>query len=340
MKRVQSSKSHYLRSGCAALVLALGTMAGVAQAQGAPNPAGSAAGNARPVTLLVPTSSGTGADIVARLFGPKLAVRLNRPVVVENRTGASGSIGFAAAAKAVPDGSTVLVSPSSLTVLPHLSKSVTWDPFTDFAPVALIAGNVLAAIVNPNVPANTMAELTALARAQPGKLNFATPGVGTPHHLVAEMYKQAAGVNLVHIPYKTSAAAVTDMAGGQVEIGFFPLHGVLPLVKVGKLRVLATLAEQRTPWSPEVPTMREAGLESVFYNSWTAVFLPRGAAPELVRGMSQHWLGILNEPGMNDALLKDGLLASPMNPEQLTAMMKRDTAVWAQVIRNAGITPE
>lgn len=301
------------------------------------------AGNSgsKPLTLLVPTSSGTGADISSRLLAPKLSQRLGgRPVVVENRTGASGQIGYMAAIKATPDGSTILVSPSSLTVLPHLVKAMTWDPFTDLVPVALLAGNVLAPMVGANVPVKDMAEFVALARSRPGQINYATPGVGTPHHLIAEMFKQATGVNIVHIPYKTSAAAVTDIAGGQVQIGFFPLHSALPLVKAGKLRVLATISEARTPWTPEVPTMREAGIDNVAYNSWTAVFLPRGASRDLVNSLARDFLAILAEPGMRDTLQKDGLLLNPAGPDELGAMIRKDSATWGRIIKAAGIAPE
>jgi len=299
-----------------------------------------AGGSARQVTLLVPTSSGTGADITSRLLGPKLAERLGRTVVVENRTGASGRIGFAAAAKAAPDGSTILVSPSSMTVLPHLSKELTYDPFNDFAPVALIAGNVLATVVGPSIKANNMAELLALIRANPGKINYATPGIGTPHHLLGELFSQTTGTKIVHVPYKQSAAAVTDMAGGQVHMGFFPLHGVLPLVKAGKLRVLATTAEIRTPWTPEIPTMREAGVPNVTYTGWTGIFVPRATPPDIVNNLSRQFLAIIEEPGMREQLLNNGLLLQPMGPKELGDMIRRDSAMWAQVIKDAGIKPE
>jgi tripartite-type tricarboxylate transporter receptor subunit TctC len=288
----------------------------------------------------VPTSSGTGADITSRLVGPKLSERLNRPVVVENRTGASGSIGIGAVAKAAPDGATVLVTPSSMAVLPHLSKSVNWDPITDFAPVARLAGNILAVVVGPNVQANSVSELIALARSQPGKLNYATPGVGTPHHLVTEMFKQATGVNIVHIPYKTSAAAITDLAGGQVNVGFFPLHSALSLAKAGKLRFFATVSDARTPWTPDIPTLRESGVENVFSNTWTAVFLPRAASREIVNSLSKDLLAILAQPGMTEALQKDGLLNIPGGPEELAAMLKKDITVWGKVIKEANITAE
>lgn len=309
------------------------TLAAVAQT----NPL---AGPGKPITLIVPVSSGTGADIAARQLGPKLSQRLGRPVVVDNRTGASGNIGFAAAARATADGTTLLVSPSSMTILPHLTKAMTWDPFNDFAPVALIATSVMAAIVGPNVQASNMAELVTLARNNPGKLNYATPGVGTAHHLVTEMFRQASGVNIVHIPYKQSAGAVTDLAGGQVDIGFFPLLGVLPLIKSGKLRVLATLGETRTPWTPDVPTMRESGIENVAYNSWAAVFAPKNTPREIVNSLSRDILAILNEPGMRESLLKDGLVVAPLGPDELGTMTRRDSAIWAKVIKTAGIQPE
>lgn len=294
----------------------------------------------KPLVLLLPVSSGTGGDIASRLIGPKLSVRLGRPVIVENRVGASGSIGIAAAAKSAPDGSTILIAPSTMSMLPLLSKSVNWDPVNDFIPVARLVGSYLAVVVSPNLPANSMAELVALARSKPGKLNYASPGVGTPHHLVAEMFKQATGVKITHIPYKTSAQAITDLAGGQVEIGFFPLHGALPLVKAGKLRLLATLSDTRTPWTPDVPTIREAGIENVYYNSWTAAFVPRYTPKEIVTKLSQDFLAILALPEMREALLKDGMQATPGGPDELAAMLKTDIGVWGKVIREAQIVAE
>ncbi len=293
------------------------------------------------MTLLVPTSSGSGADITSRLIGPRLSAKLGgRTVIVENRTGASGSIGIAAAAKAAPDGSTILFAPSTMSMLPLLSRSVTWDPVNDFIPVARLVGSYLAVVVTPSLPVNNVTELVALARSKPGRLNYASPGIGTPHHLLGEMFKQSTGVDLVHVPYKTSAGAITDLAGGQVEIGFFPLHGALPLVRAGKLRLLATLSDSRTPWTPDVPTIREAGVENVFYNSWTAVFVPRNTPREVVTRLNQDLLSILAAPDMKETLLKEGMQATPSTPDEMAAMLKRDIAVWTKVIKDAKIPIE
>jgi len=185
-----------------------------------------------------------------------------------------------------------------------------------------------------------MNELVVLARSQPGKLNYASPGVGTPHHLLAEMFRQSTGVDIVHVPYKTSAAAVTDLAGGQVQLGFFPLHSALPLVRGGKLRLLATLSDARSPWTPDVPTIREEGVENVYYNSWTSAFAPKGTPPEVVSRLGQEMLAILALPEVREALLKSGMQATPGNADEMGRMLKSDIATWSRVIQNAGLKPE
>lgn len=286
----------------------------------------------RPLTLMVPTSSATAADITSRLIQPRLQERYGMPVVVENRTGASGAIGMGAVARAAPDGNTVLMSPSTLAMINLLQKDLGWNPVNDLQPVARLVSLYYVIVVNPALPVHNVNELIALAKSKPGKLNFSTPGVGTPHHLVTELFKQMTRVHVVHIPYKTSAGAVTDLAGGHVDFAFQALHSVLPLVNAGKLRLIATVTDARTPWTPETPTLKESGIEGVVINSWVGAFLPKNAPREMAEKLSREIAAILNTPEVKEELLKGGIVVNHGGPDEMAALLKRDTALWKRVV--------
>ena len=292
------------------------------------------------VTLIVPTGSATVADITARLLQPGLQQRLGTPVVVENRTGASGAIGMTAVFRAPADGSMVLIGPSTMSMINLLLKDLPWQATNDFQAVSRLASSFMAIIVPPNSPANTVPELIALAKKEPGKLNFSTPGVGTPHHMLTELFKQVTGVNVVHIPYKTSAAAVTDVAGGQVQFSFQPLHGVLPLAKGGKLKLIATVTEQRTPWTSDLPTLREMGIDGVTFNSWTGVFLPKGAGRELVERYNREVAAILNLRETREELLRNGIVVNYGGPEEMARQLRDDAAQWKRVAEQGKLNLE
>ena len=294
----------------------------------------------RPVTLVVPTSSATVADITARLLQPVLQQRLGQPVVVDNRTGASGAIGMTAVYRAAPDGNTVLVGPSTMAMINLLIKDLPWQAANDFQSVARLASSFMAVVVPPTLPVNSMQDLVALAKKEPGKLNFATPGMGTPHHLLTELFKQVTAINVVHIPYKTSAASVTDTAGGQVQFAFQPLHGVLPLVKAGKLRLIGTVTEARTPWTPETPTLKEGGIEGVGFNSWTGIFLPKGTARETVERYNREIAAILNTREVREELLKNGIVVNYGGPEDMANQLRGDVAIWKRVVEQGRVVLE
>jgi len=317
------------RTLVAALVVAL--VAGLALA-----PAVHAQSGAKPITLMVPTSSATAADITSRLIQPILQQRLNAPVIVENRTGASGAIGMAAVVRAAPDGNTVLMSPSTMAMINLLQKDLAWNP-SDFAPVARMASLYYCVVVNPALPVNNINDLIALAKREPGKINFSTPGLGTPHHLVTELFKQVTGVNVVHIPYKSSANAVTDLAGGQVQFAFQALHSVLPLVKAGKLKLIATVTDARTPWTPETPTLKESGIDGVVINSWIGAFLPKGAPKEMVDRYARELNDVLNQPAIKDELLKSGIVVNFGGPDEMAALLRRDQALWKRVVEDGRV---
>lgn len=313
------------------LALVLATSAGLSLAQ---------AGSGKVMTLIVPTTPGTGSDIAARLYAPRLSKALGQPVIVDNRTGASGIIGINMVAKAPPDGNTVLFVPNTMAMINAVNKDVPFDPVKDFAPVATISKMLVCIVVNPTVPANTLAELIALAKKDPGKLNYASPGSGTPHHLRSEMFKQLTGIDITHVPYKTSAGAVTDLLGDHVQVGFFPLHSVLPMVTAGKLRMLATSGETRSRWTPNVPTFRESGIQGLNDYDWVSVFLPRRTPPEIVARLTKELQLITNSPEVQQDLIDHGLIANPGGPEQLTALLKKELVDWKKVVNDAHIVAQ
>jgi len=294
----------------------------------------------KPIALIVPTSSATVGDITARLLQPALQQRLGQAVVVENRTGASGSIAMTYVQRAAPDGNTLLVGPSTMSMINLLIKDLPWHAVNDFQPVVRMASSFMAIVVPPSLPVNTVPELVALAKKQPGQLNFGTPGMGTPHHLLTELFKQVTAINVVHIPYKTSAAAVTDTAGGQVQFSFQPLHSVLPLVKGGKLRMIGTVTDARTPWTPDIPTIRELGIDGVTFNSWTAIFLPKGTAREIVDRYNREVNAILNTASVREELLRNGVVVNYGGPEEMATQLRNDVAQWKRVVEQGKVVLE
>ena len=292
------------------------------------------------ITLIVPTTPGTGSDIAARLIAPRLSKRLGQQVIVENRTGASGTIGIGAVAKAAPDGNTILFVPNTMAMISSLNKNLPWDPVNDFAPVARIGKMLVSVVVSTSVPVKSLEQLVALARSKPDQLNYATPGSGTPHHLRSEMFKQITGTDIVHVPYKGSAGAVVDLVGGQVQVGLFPLHSVLQMVSAGKLQMLATSGERRSPWTPDVPTFRESGIRGLNDYDWVGVFLPRATPKDITNRLSSELLAIIAAPDVQEALTKSGIIADPGGPEDLSALLKKELVEWKKVIDDGRIVAQ
>jgi len=314
-----------------ALVLALICTVSVTPASG------QAAYPTRPIKIVVPYTPGTGIDILARLVGQKLGERLNVAVVIENRPGASGNIGTETVSKAAPDGYTLLATASTLVTNVAVLKSVPYDPLKGFTPIAPAAIGNLALVVNPAVPARSVSELVALAKANPGALNYASPGSGTPHHLAAELFKVHFGVNLTHVPYKGSAGAVTDLLGGQVQVMFLPVHVALPYVQSGKLRMLASGGSHRSPVTPDVPSLADEGVTDIDVDIWYAFLGPPALAREQVTLLDKEIVAILRDPEVRDTLQKQGLTPLPGTPEDLTRMIARDLERWTAVVRAAKI---
>jgi tripartite-type tricarboxylate transporter receptor subunit TctC len=294
----------------------------------------------RQVTLVIPTTVGTAADITARNFAPKLAQKFGRPFVVDNRTGASGNIAVASVVKAPPDGHTVLVTASTLAVTPLMTRDLGWDPLKDLEPVAILSSITYVLLVHPSQPVSSVKELVALARQRPGQLNFSSPGTGTPHHLIMEMFKQATGTDITHIPYKGTASALTDLVGGRVETAFFPVHTANELAKGGKLRMIGSLGDKRTPWTPELPTLAEQGVSGIDVDVWVGVFAPLGTPREVIAALGSEFIAMMNAPEHRELLFSQGITARTGGPEALTRTLKADMERYRKAIIEAKIQPE
>src|SRR5262245_25435146 len=236
----------------------------------------------RNVQLVVPYSPGTGADILARILGPKLAERWKVGVITDNRAGATGNIGTEHVAKAPPDGYTLLCTATSFGTNPALNLKLPFDPLNDFAPVALLATSVVAVLVNPQLPAKSFREFVGLARSQPGKLYYSSPGNGGPQHLAMELLKLEAGIDLVHVPYKGMAGALADLVGGHVQASVVALQTAAPYVQGGKLRMLGVMSAERSPAFPEVPTLKEQGFPNLEIETWYGMFAPAGTPATVI----------------------------------------------------------
>jgi tripartite-type tricarboxylate transporter receptor subunit TctC len=294
----------------------------------------------RPITIVVPYTAGTGIDIVARTIGEELKERWKQPVVVENKPGASGNIGTQYATTRAPDGHTLMMTANTFVTNVSLFKSIPYDPEKSFAPIVEVATGALALAVHPSVPAPSVRALIDHAKANPAKLNYASPGRGTPQHLAMELFKLTAQVDVVHVPYAGSAGAVRDLVGGHVSAMFIPLHTVLPLSQGNQVRVLAIGSPKRSSLAPDVPTLAEAGVTGFEVDLWYALLAPAGTPQDVVARYNSVVNDILAMPKVREALEKQGLMPRGGAPEQLAQLIANDRARWAKVVKDAGITAE
>ena len=293
-----------------------------------------------PLRLIVPFTPGTGIDLIARTVGPRLGERLGRAVVVDNRPGASGNIGTEAVVRAGGDGNTLLVSVNTLVMNRSLYPQLPFDPVRDLVPVSLTSWGQLLLVTPPSTGLKTAQDLIRAAQRAPGKLNYASPGVGTPHHLSMELFKQTAHVYLTHIPYRGTAPAVTDLLGGQVDAMFLPIHVALPQVRAGKLVALAIGSDKRHPLLPGVPTLQEAQAGKVNVDMWYGIFAPPGTPPELVLKLNRELHGILAAPEVRTAFQTQGMDPATSTPEEFKRLVEADAQRWARLIATQGIKGE
>jgi tripartite-type tricarboxylate transporter receptor subunit TctC len=309
------------------LVIAFALLPLVATAQPYPS---------KPVRIIVNFPAGGVADIYARIIGAKVQESWGQPVVVENRTGGGGNIGADAVAKSAPDGYTLNMSaigPHAVNV--SLFSKMPYDPVKDFAAIALVLEAEGLLVVHPTVPANNVAELIAYARANPGKLTFASAGPGTASHLAGELFKTMAKVDMLHIPYKGNVPAITDLLAGQTSLLFATMPTVLPHAKAGKLRAIATLGSERSAATPELPTIGET-LKGFEVNNWIGLFAPAGTPPEIVRRWNAEVMRVMQTSEIQARLPVDGARFTPNSPEQFSAFVKSEIAKWAPVVKASG----
>jgi len=295
---------------------------------------------AAPLRLMVPFTPGTGIDLIARTLGPKLSERLNRPVVVENRVGASGNIGTEAVVRAAPDGSTLLVSVNTLVMNRSLYPQLSFDPVHDLEPISQTSWGQLLLVTHPNSGFRSATELAQTARRQPGKINYASPGVGTPHHLAMELLKNTARIFLTHIPYRGTGPAVTDLLGGQVDAMFLPIHVALPHLRSGRLTALAIGSNKRHPLLPELPTVAEQQLGDVNVDMWFGIFAPKGTSTEMIQMFNREINQLLTGDDVKKAFLSQGMDPRGSTPQEFAQLVRRDAERWARVVKEQGIRAE
>ncbi len=290
------------------------------------------------IKIIVPFTPGTGVDILARTLGQRLSDQWNVSVITENRAGASGNIGTEAVAQSPADGYTLLMTANTIVLNRSLFKRIPYDPIKDFEPVAPVALGSLALVTHPSVKAKTAKELIDLAKASPGKFNYGSPGNGTPHHLAMELFKQRAGVDLTHVPYKGTGGAVQDLLGGQINLMFLPVHVALAHVEAGKLNLVAAGGTKRTAATPGVPSLAEAvGIADIDVDIWYGLYAPAGTPKIVVDKLNSAINGLLATPEVQQALLKQGLTPTGGTTTRLAELMKSDLERWRKVVQQAKI---
>ncbi len=314
-----------------ALALALAAFAFGASAQTYPT---------KPVKIIVPFAAGGPADIYARMIGEKLAAALGQSFVIEDRPGGGAIVGTDAVAKSAPDGYTLLMMSNTHTVNESLFSEKPYQLMRDLVPVAPVNYSDLVLVVHPSVPAANLHEFLALAKAKPGTLNYASSGPGTPYHMAGELLKAMAGVDIVHVPYKGSSGARTDILGGQVQMMFDAITTMAPNVRAGKLRALATSGKVRSSVLPEVPTVSEAGVPGYDAVIWLGIMAPAGTPRAIVERLNNEITRAANAPEMKEAWAKQGAVAMSMTPEEFGRYMREDIEKWARVVKISGAKPD
>jgi tripartite-type tricarboxylate transporter receptor subunit TctC len=293
------------------------------------------------VRILVPFPAGAGVDIVARMLGLPLTDVWGQAAVVDNRPGAGGTIACELAAKSAPDGYTLLLGNiSTFAMAPSLYKKVNYDPVQSFAPITLVNTSANVLVAHPSVPATTTQALIALAKAKPGQINYASAGSGTSPHLAAELFKSMAGVDLVHVPYKGSPQALTDLLGGQTQIMFASLVSALPHIRQARLRALGVTSLKRAAALPDLPAISEAGLRGYDVSVWMGIVAPAGTPPAIIAQLNRQIAALLQSPDIRERLAVQGLEAASNSPAEFRTYIASEVRKWAVVIKQAGVVAD
>jgi tripartite-type tricarboxylate transporter receptor subunit TctC len=318
----------------AALSLGLTVGTGLGPSRAEPYPT-------RPIKIIVPTPAGGPVDVIARLIGNYLTSTIGQPAVVDNRPGAGNTLGSKEAAQAEPDGYTLLYSSASgLVFAPMLQKNAGYDPITSYDPIVLVAQSSTILVVHPSVPVKSVAELVAYAKANPGKVNFSSGGIGVLPHLIGEWFKSRAGIDIVHVPYRGGGPSINDLVGGQVQMTFEGTSVLLPLIESGKLRALAVTSAKRLPQLPDVPTMTESGFPGFVSTSWTGLLAPAHTPREVIGKLNAQINEGLKTPELKSALARVSNEPVGGTPQDFANMIKGDIEKWAPVVKALGLPPQ
>jgi tripartite-type tricarboxylate transporter receptor subunit TctC len=313
--------------------LALGLLAGSgAWAQNFPS--------IKPIRIVVPYAPGGPVDVTARIMAERMEAHLGQRVLVENKAGGNATIGTEFVARAAPDGYTLLMAAPAHTANPSLIKSITFDTAKDFAPIAMVMDQPMLIAVHASVPANNIKELVALVKANPSKFNYGTSGAGGPQHLMGELFKAATGTQIMHIPYKGAAPAAAALLAGDTQVAFSTPTNILPHVKSGKLRALASSTARRSPFSPELPTLAESGVAGFEYSSWTGLLAPAATPRDVVQKINDAVMKALAEKETRDKMFQNGIQPVGSSPEEFARFIALDLTRSAKIIRESGIQPE
>ena len=324
--RSEACRSQYFTRIVAGVALACGSAA--AQDVGYPS---------RTVQIVVPYSTGTTADILARLLGPKLSERWKVSVITDNRPGATGSIGMAFVAKTAPDGHTLMFVAASFSMIPAVYQKLPFDPVKSFAPVALITTGALALVVHPQLPVKSVREFVRLAKRRPGELYYSSPGNGSAQHLAMELFKLETGVNVVHVPHKGLAGAITDVTGGHVQALISTVQTVHPYVSGGRLRMLAVTSAERSPAFPDVPTLKEQGMPQFEVETWAGALAPAATPAPVIARLNLDINALLQQPEVREQLARQGMNPAGGTPERFAGLIRGELVRWARVVAAAKI---
>jgi tripartite-type tricarboxylate transporter receptor subunit TctC len=290
----------------------------------------------RPVRIIVPYAAGGGVDVMARLIAPRLGERLGQQVIIDNRPGATGNIGAELAAHSPADGYTILMAGASIAINVSLYRKLAYDIVRDFTAVTSVAVSPNIVLVHPSLPARSITQLIAIARERPGQLNYASGGSGSTLHLTAELFKSMTGVNIIHVPYKSTGPALIAVISGEVAIVMPPLAGSLSHVESGRLRALAVTSATRLKMVPQLPTVAEAGVPGFESGQWYGVFVPAGTPAEIVARLQAEIARVVRLPDVGDQITQQGSIAAGDTPEQFAAYLRQDIARWAKVVKASG----